>query len=163
MVDPITPKTTIEIQEFFADWINDTNNITDPYFTASGKVRTDFAYAGDFKMMSNTPTIQVDCGDQDNKRISMNKNASLNQREHQLMIFYSNRRAKGTFNSLVNEAQCRGFLEYLRDAIQDNMSDFGEVCHMITFGTIPKPIWDEKRGFFTSVLPVTVYTYRRAS
>ena len=82
------------------------------------------------------------------------------------MIYYYNSKAhRYTFDDnnlrLEGEAQCRKYLQHIRDTIKSNISDFNDYFHGHMFGTIPKPTFSKATSTFISMLPFTVHTYRR--
>jgi len=155
-----------EIKEQFVKWIN--KNLKDPYEQATNKTRDNFVFGDDinFKVVNIFPIIHVSMGDFNSTKISsQTKTAYLEEEEHNLIIFYYNQNGhKYAFEdgeSLTNEAQCRKYLQYIKNKIKANADKFDEYCHKITFGTIPKPTFNKNTRTFMSMLPVTVYTYKR--
>ena len=161
----ITPKDSREIQNKLVEWLE--ANLPDPYETASGKTRSLFVYGDDFQLSGVFPRIHVDIADFVPEKIAVqSKGGYLEREEHQFMIYYHNQsghRFVFPDNNLKlnNEAQCRKYLGYIKDKIKANISDFDDYFHGHKFGTIPKPTFNPASSTYVSVLPFTVYTYRR--
>ena len=158
----LKPKSSDEIREKFVEFLND--HLTDPYEQVTNKKRATFVYGDDFKLVSIFPKIHVDIADFTPTKISVqSKTAYLEEEEHHFMIYYYNQKGhRFTFdngNTLIDETQCRKFLQTIKTKIKENADDFD--CHNITFGTIPKPILNRAARTFVSFLPMVVYTYRR--
>ena len=160
-----TPLDSRQIQNQFVTFLE--TNLTDPYEQATSNTRTNFVYGDDFKLVGLFPKIHVDISDFiPNKVAVQSKTAYMEEEEHHFMIYYHNQKGhKYTFadNSLTlsDEAQCRKYLQYIRDTIKANATEFNDYCHRITFGTIPKPVFHNSSRTFVSFLPVLCYTYRR--
>ena len=161
----ITPKDTREIQNKFVTWLE--ANLTDPYEDKTSKTRPNFVYGDDFNLTAIFPKVHVDVADFTPNRIStQSKSDYLEEEEHHFMIYYYNQQGHTfTFSDnsleLSNAAQCRKYLQYIRDTLKTNITEFNDYGHKITFGTIPKPTRSTLASVWVSVLPVTVITYRR--
>ena len=162
----ITPKDTREIQNKFVTWLE--ANLIDPYEVAkSPETRPHFVYGDDFELVANFPKVHVDCADfTPNKISTQSKSTYLEEEEHHFMIYYYNQQGhRYTFAdnnlTLTNAAQCRKYLQYIKDTMKSNITEFNDYGHRITFGTIPKPTRSPQASVWVSVLPVTVITYRR--
>ena len=161
----IAPKTSREIQEKFVKWLND--HLIDPYEQATNKKRdNELVYGDDFKLVAVWPKVHISLSDFVPNRIDVqSKTTYLEEEEHHFMIYYYNQKGHlYAFESgvkLANEAQCRQYLQYIRDTIKAQADKFGEYCHRITFGTIPQPTLNKTTTTWISVLPMTVLTYNR--
>jgi len=160
----LVPKASDEIQTKFVEFLND--YMTDPYEQATNKKRATFVYGDDFKLVAIFPKIHVSLADFTPTKIStQSKTTYLEEEEHHFMIYYYNQRGhRFTFDNgstLIDEAQCRKFLQEIRNKVKANADYFDDYCHNITFGTIPKPIVNLATSTFFSVLPIVVYTYKR--
>ncbi len=161
----ITPKDSRQIQERLVLWLN--ANLPDPYEQATQKNRATLVYGDDFLSQGVFPKIHVDMGDYvPNKIATQGKNDFLEEEEHHFMIYYYNQkghRYKFHDNSLKlqDAAQCRKYLEFIHDKLKANATDFNDFFHKPTFGTIPKPTFTNQTKLWWSVLPFTVFTYRR--
>ena len=160
----LAPKNSKEIQDKFVSWLND--HLIDPYEAATSKKRDFFVYGDDFKLVAVWPKVHVALSDFVPNRIDVqSKTNYLEEEEHNFMIYYYNYKAHlYTFENgqkLNNEAQCRQYLQYIRDQIKAQADKFEEYCHRITFGTIPKPDFVPNTSIHLSVLPMTVFTYNR--
>lgn len=165
MANYLVPRDSREIQNKIVSFLE--TNLTDPYEQATGKTRTNFVYGDDFKLVAMWPKIHVDISDfTPNKIATQGKTTFMEEEEHHFMIYYYNQKAhKYTFAdnglTLQDEAQCRKYLQYIRDTIKENATEFNGYCNNITFGTIPKPIFHNASRTFVSFIPMIVYTYRR--
>jgi len=65
------------------------------------------------------------------------------------------------YESLTDEAQCREYLEYIKNQLKANLDSFEESFQKVSFGTIPKPTRHAGIPTFVSMLPMNVHTYRR--
>lgn len=162
----LEPKYSNEIQDKIVSWLND--NLDDPYEQATKEARSDFVYSGDYKKRAllALPSINVTMDDFNANKISQqSKTAYLQEEEHHLMIYYVNQKVQrytfGNGQTLIGEAQCRRYLQYIMKLLKANATDFDDYCHKITFGTIPKPTYGPEGNTWISVLPVTVFTYRK--
>ena len=160
----LEPKTSDEIQKWIVEFLND--HLTDPYEQATNNKRATFVYGDDFKLVAVFPKIHIDIADFTPTKISVqSKTAYLEEEEHHFMIYYYNQRGhRFTFDNgstLIDEAQCRKYLQVVKDNIKSNADDFDDYCHNITFGTIPKPGFNRTTSTFFSFIPMVCYTYRR--
>jgi hypothetical protein len=160
----LVPKDTREIQNFLVTWLN--TNLVDPYEQATSKTRSTFVYGDDFKMSGNPPVLHVDVNDFKADNIVGQSGVYLDEETHQIVIYYyCQRDHRFTFAdnglTLTNEAQCRKYLQYVKDQLKVHMSDFAGYLNNVKFGTIPKPTLSQQSGWFVSMLPLTTNTYRR--
>jgi len=164
----VTPKDSREIQNKIVSVLR--TLLDDPYCQVKGagaRGAEYFIYGDDFKAIGNPPQIHVDMTNFDPVRItSQSKTDYLEEERHDFMIYYYNQLAhKYTFSDngleLADVAQCRKYLQYIRDTLKANMAEFNEYFHKHAFGVVPKPVRDSKTGWFVSMLPFTVFTYRR--
>jgi len=160
----LEPKDSREIQEKFVDFLND--HLTDPYEQSTNKKRATFVYGDDFRLVAIFPKIHVDIADfTPNKISTQGKTDYLEEEEHHFMIYYYNQNGHMfTFDNaktLIDEAQCRKYLQVIKDKIKDNANDFSDYCHNITFGTLPKPRYNGATHTYFSFIPMVVYTYKR--
>ncbi len=160
-----TPKDSIQIQDRLILWLN--ANLPDPYEQRTQKNRADFVIGGDFNHQGVFPKIHVDMGDYvPNKVATQGKTDFLQEEEHHFMIYYYNFKAhryKFDDNGLTlqDAAQCRKYLEFIQDKLKANATDFNDFFHKPSPGTIPKPVFTNSTKLWWSVLPFTVFTYRR--
>ena len=81
------------------------------------------------------------------------------------IIYYHNFKAhRYVFENgarLSDEKQCRKYLMYIQDKLKSKGDSFGEYFHKMSFGTIPRPTFNTKTSTWVSMLPVSVFTYKR--
>lgn len=153
-----------EIRQKFIDWLND--NLDDPYEQSTHIKRSNFVYGSDFKLVKIFPKIHFDIQNFEVKNIGgQTKTTYLDEEEHSFIIYYYNQRGHrytfGNGSTLIDESQCRRYLQYIRRKIKNNSTEFDEYCHKITFGSISKPEFLNQSSVFVAMLPITVYTYQR--
>ncbi|MHA1912433.1 MAG: hypothetical protein ACTSYA_12150 [Candidatus Kariarchaeaceae archaeon] len=153
-----------EIQDKIVNWIND--NIDDPYEQATNKTRDSMAYGDDFNLKGINPKVHVDISESSSEFLTgQGKTDYLEEEEHSVTIYYYNQKGhKYAFNNgevLKDEAQCWKFLQDLKTKLKENATDFGEYFHKMSFGTISKPVFSNATSSFVSMIPVTIFTYRR--
>ena len=160
----IVPKDTVEIREKLVQWLND--HLIDPYEQSTDKKRDSFVFGKDFTLSPIWPKIHVAVGDIGRERITAGaKTTYLDQIEHPFIIYYYNQKShKFTFDNgarLSDEDQCRKYLEYIQNKLKANLDKFGTYFHKPAFGSIPTPTFNTKTSTWVSMLPVTVFTYKR--
>lgn len=163
----LEPKFTEEIRDKLVSWLND--NLDDPYEQVTQKKRGDnsaFVHGGDHKIVKVFPRIHVAIADfVYNKHAVQSKTQWMDEEEHHFMIYYRNQKAhKYTFlngKTLIDEAQCRRYLQQIQKQLKANMTDFNDWFHSPVFGTIPNPEFKNGTSAYVSMLPMTVKTYRR--
>lgn len=160
----VSPRDSREIVNKLVSFLE--SNLTDPYEQVSGKSRTNFVYGDDFKLVPLPPKIHISQASFNPTKISQSKSNYLEEEEHTFLIYYYNQRGhKFTFSdnslTLIDESQCMKYLQYIRDTIKSNISQFDNFFHQHRFGEIPKPKFNPNGSLFFSFLPLVVKTYRR--
>jgi len=163
----LDPKENDEIVQTFVDWLND--HLDDPYEQVTNKSRGSnsssmFVIGGDLKVINLFPKLQVSYNEYDPKKITLTKTDYLEEEAHHLTFYYYNQRDRRyTFangNTLDNDAQAIKYLIYVKKLIKTHADDFINF-HKITFGSISKPIYNNSTNSHITMIPITVYTYRR--
>ncbi len=164
MTDPLTPSDSRQIQNEVVAWLE--ANLTDPYEQATSKTRTGFVKKDQYSLSGEPPILAMELAGFDPIKIAtQTKTAYLEEEQHDFMIYYYNQiDHRFTFAddslTLSNEAQCMKYLQYVKNTLKTNMATFA-TFHKHAFGKIPQPLRRPRSSLWISMLPFTVFTYRR--
>jgi len=162
----IKPKDVEEIRDKIVDWLN--SNMPDPYQQAANKSRGTavFVSGAGYSIGPLWPKMEVSVGNESDAFMGgQGKTDYLEETEYDIYVYYACMTPfKFTFpngNTYVGEAQCRKYLQFVKDELKAHATDFKLYFHKLQRGTIAKPVFNKQLNAWESFMPLKVYTYKR--